>query len=132
GVLGQARAFRLLAVLAFAELHVGTAAAAAQGHVHPGGRVSAEELGAAHAAGIGGERAGEAAVGIVGAANKRTKAAGFQVEPSDATLWALARVAAVLARGINVRPELFVERVEHVRVAQFLDVVDRADEILPE
>ena len=41
-------------------------------------------------------------------------------------------IAAILARRIDVRPQHVVERVQHLRDPQILDVVDRADEIAPE
>ena len=44
----------------------------------------------------------------------------------------MARIAAVVARREDERPQSFVERVEHVGDAQVLDVVDGAGEVLPE
>ena len=45
---------------------------------------------------------------------------------------ALARIGAVLARREQVRREHLVERVDHLRDAQFLDVADRGGEVAPE
>src|SRR5579885_3605905 len=108
GAFGKARAFRLfLAFLLLAELHVGSEASAAQRNLKTRFGIGAENFRGARAVAVGGKRAGIAAVGIVGAADKAAEFSGFQFQAAGAALRALARIAAVLARRENMRRENF-------------------------
>ena len=133
--LGQAGALGLhgLAVRVLgrlAELQIAAEAAAAHGDFKAGVRILAELAhAAALAVGADGELAGELAFRIVGAADEAAEPAELEADPAVRAVRALARIAAVLARREQVRRQHLVERVDHLRDAQLLDVVDRADEV---
>src|SRR5690606_7556723 len=57
--------------------------------------------------------------------------AGLEVEPAGAATRALAGVAAVFARRIDMRGKHRVERVEHLGDLEVFGVIDRADEVAP-
>src|SRR2546430_3980719 len=133
-VLRNARAPGLLAlvvILGLAELDIGTEPSSLDHNVETGFRVLAQDtIGAGFA--IGRERAGVTALRIIRAADEGAEFSGLEVEPPRPAARALAGIAAVLARSIDVRPQHLVERIEHLGDAEILDVVDGADEIAPE
>src|SRR4029079_2484701 len=112
----------------FAELQVAAEAAGAHRYFETGVRVLAE---LAHAAGaaIRSDRklAGELALRVVGATDEAAETAELESDAPILTVRALARIAAVLVRREQVRRQHLVQRVDHLRDAQLLDVVDRAD-----
>ena len=120
-------------LVGFAELQIAAEAAAAHGDFEAGVRILAE-LAHAAALAVGADRklAGELAFRIVGAADEAAEPAELQPDPAVRAVRALARIAAVLARREQVRRQHLVERVDHLRDAQLLDVADRADEVGPE
>ncbi len=128
-------AFRLLFAIRLAELDVRTEAAGAKGHVEPGLGIGAQDLGFGKrgrlVAGVG-ELAGEAAVGIVGAADERAELADLEAETPDVAGRAGPGIAAGALIGKDVRPKQIVQRIEHLGDAQIADVVHRADELAPE
>ena len=76
---------------------------------------------------------GEAAFRIVRAADEGAEAAHLERQLAGAAVAGIAAGSPPSARGReDVRPEQIVERVEHLGDAQFLDLVDRADEAGPE
>src|SRR3974377_1815304 len=75
---------------------------------------------------------GEVAFRIIRAADESTKAAELEREPASPAIRALTSVAAVRGLREDVRLQQVVERVEHLRHAQVLDLLYRADEIDPE
>ena len=79
-----------------------------------------------------GELAGVAAFRIVGAADEAAELAELEREPAAFAVRALARIGAVRARREQVRRQHLVERVDHLRDAQLLDVADRGGELAPE
>ena len=116
--LRDAGALRLLAfgvVLGVAELDIGAEPARLHRDVDAGVGILAEHAVAIVAAAVGGERAGVAAFRIVRAADEGAELAGLQLQPAGAAARALPRIAAVLARRVDVRAEHLVERVEHLR-----------------
>ena len=134
GILRNACALRLFAfgvIVGLAELDVGSEAARLHRDIEAALRILAKNAVAACIA-IGGEGTGVAALGVVGAADERAELACLEVQLSGAAGRALARIAAVLARRIDVRPEHIVEHVEHFGNANILDVIDHADEVVPE
>src|SRR5439155_6029203 len=134
--LGQPGTFGLFAVDRLAELHVGTEAARAQRHFEAGDRILAElfqpPVGGAARAVARGELARVATVGIVGAADEAAEFAELEREPAAAALRTLARIAAVGPRRKQMGTEHLVERVDHLRDTQLLDVADGSGEIAPE
>ena len=84
------------------------------------------------AIGADGELAGELAFRIVRAADEAAEPAELEPDPAVLAVRALARIGAVGLRRKQMRRQHLVERVDHLRDAQLLDVVDRADEVLPE
>src|SRR5690606_9703958 len=128
-----------LGFLAVTTLHIGAEAAGAQGDFLLRLGIGAENLVAVlHAAGVSvafavfTELAGKTAFGIVRAADERAISAELQRQVAGAAFRADARVRSVLARREQQRGEIFVERVDDIRDAQFLDVVDRGRKIVPE
>src|SRR5205823_5350945 len=79
-----------------------------------------------------GELARVATVGIVGAADEAAEFAELEREPAAAALRTLARIAAVGPRRKQMGTEHLVERVDHLRDTQLLDVADGSGEIAPE
>ena len=131
---GQAGAFRLVVLFvatALAELDIRTEAAVALRHFQSGLRVLAQYTGGAGAV-LRHQLAGVAAFRIVGAADESAEPADLQIQPAGAALRADARVDAVSARREHVRGEHLVERVDHLGEAHVLDLIDGADEVLPE
>src|SRR5262249_36499815 len=112
----NASALRLLAVDGFAELHGGPKPAAAQRHFKSGGGIFAQALVAVFRIALAGhrERAREAALGIIRAADEGAKLAELEREPAAFAARAFARIDAVGARRENVRRQHFVERVDHL------------------
>ncbi len=78
------------------------------------------------------ELAGEAAFGIVGAADERAEPPKLEVEPSLGAGRAFARIAAIGIRREDVRRQHGVERVDNLRDPQILRLADGGREILPE
>ncbi len=115
-----------------AELEIGPEAAAAQRHFKAGGWVFAQHLLALNAVGARRDLAGEIAFRIIRAADEGAEPSGLERQLADVALRALPARRAVGVLRENMRLEQVVERVEHHAVAHFLDVVDRADELLPE
>src|SRR5260370_17853729 len=81
---------------------------------------------------IDSERDGVGALLIIGAADESAEFSGIEVELPRPAARALPRVAAILARRIDVRSQHLVERIEHLGDAEILDVIDGADEVAPE
>src|SRR5436305_13632207 len=104
-VLRNARTLRLLAlgvILGLAKLDIGTEPTGLHHNVETGFRVLAEDaIGAGFA--IGRERAGVTALRIIGAADEGAEFSGLEVEPTRPAARALARVAAILGRRVDVR-----------------------------
>ena len=134
GALGQRRTLGLLPAI-LAELDIGPETAAAQRHLEPADRIDADRLPLAAERGrvaAVGKLAGEAAFGIVGAADEGTELADLEAEAPGGAGRAGARIAAGLRAGEDMRPEHVVQGIEHLRDAQFADVLYRGDEIAPE
>ena len=128
---GALRLFALGIILGLAELDVGTEPSGLHHHFEIRHRILAEDaVGAGFA--VGRERTGVAAFRIIGAADKGAEFSGLEVELAGAAGRALPRIAAILARRIDVRSQHVVERIEHLGDAQILDLVDGADEVAPE
>src|SRR5262245_21073658 len=131
--LGDASAFRLLAVDGLAELHIGAEPAGAQRHFEAGVLIHAELL---HAAVGAVERSGKlariAAFGIVRAADETAEFAELERKPPGPAVRALARIGAVRPLWKQMRGEHFIERIDDLGDAQLLDVADRVGELLPE
>ena len=137
--LGQARPLRLLAVAGLAELDIGAEAAGADRDLEAGLGIHAEAAGAvaAELAAIGvlardGELAGEAALGIVRAADEGAELAELERQPAVAAGRALARVAALGARREDVRAEQLVQRLQHLGDAEVVGLGDVGRELPPE
>src|SRR5579884_2412719 len=117
GSASSAKAFREAGALGFrgtlvpglfAELDIGAEAAHAQRDFQPGFRILAQHLDPVRAAvggGTGRHLSREITIGIVRAADECAEPAELEREPARAALRALARVAAVGARGKDVRGE---------------------------
>src|SRR6185503_1990790 len=138
GALGLLDLLFLLALLRLrrldllAELQIGAETAAAQRDLETGLRVLAQHLGRDRARSARAHLPREVAFRIVRAADEGAEASGFQRQLPRAALRALAPRRAIGARREDVRLEQVVERVEHDAVAHLLDLVDRADELIPE
>ena len=83
------------------------------------------------AAGLG-EFAGELALGIVRAGDKRAEPSAAQGQPPYPALWALARIAAVVLGREQVIVEVFVKRLGHFRGLALHYLVALGLEVLPE
>ena len=116
----------------FAELQIGSEPAAAQRHFKTGHRVFAQHLFALNAVGARRDLPREIAFRIIRAADEGAEAPGLERKLTGAALRALAARYAIGAFRENMRLEQIVERVEHYAIAHFLDLVDGADELLPE
>ena len=83
-------------------------------------------------AGLDRQTAGVLARRIVRAADETAVAAELQPQPAVAAGGAGARVAAVLARGEEMRAQILVQRVDHVADLEVLGLIDRLGELVPE
>ena len=123
----------LLAILA--KLHVGPEAATAKGDIEAGLGIGAEQLAFVAEGGLVaalGELPGEAAVGIVGAADEGAELSDLEAEAAFATGRAGARIAAFVRCREDVGPEHVVQRIEHLGDTEVADILHRGDEVAPE
>ncbi len=135
--LGQAGALGLVAAVDRRRLlDIGAEAAVLQPHRATGRRIDPQLLvggfGLAFAVGRRGQLAGEAAFGIVRAADEGPELADLQRQHPRSAGWAQARVRPVALVGEDVRAQRLVQRVEHVGGAQLGDLADGGVEVLPE
>ena len=132
------RGFGLLVLAVLALLHIQAVRAAADGDLLAGIGMLAED---AHAllqrlalvlAVLDRQPPRVLAVRIVGTADEAAVAAQLQAQPAGAAGRAGARIGAVLARRKEMRPEVLVQRGDHVADLEVLGLVDRARELVPE
>ena len=131
--LGQAGA---LGLVAFAQLHIGAKPAALQIDDQPSlgiGPQLAIAIGGVGLVALGlGDGPGEAAFGIVGAADEGAELAGLQRQPTGAAGRTGSGIGAVALVGEDVRTQGVVQGVQHVGDAQLGDFADGGVEVLPE
>ena len=131
------RQARALGLLAFPALHIGAKPTVAQRDFFSRVRVLAEDFrtvltATCLAVALLAELAGEAAFGIVRAADECAVFAELEREVACSAFRADARIGAVFPRRKRQRGQFLVQGIQHIGDAQFLDVVYRSREIAPE